>query len=527
MVLRGTPKSNSEWMTGNKQNKMERQSKQPEFYFMQLCVFPSTKFSLMRIEGILEDLQPELQGVVEEFANVFAVPKELPPIRPCDYRIPLLEGTNPINSHSPFASPIVMVKKKDNTWRTCVDYRQLNNSTIKDKFLIPIIEELIDKLHGLKFFSKLDLRSGYHQIRMHEEDVAKTAFKTHQGHYEFLVMPFGLTNAPSTFQTLMNEVFKPFLRKFTLVFFDDILIYSKSLQDHVQHLRSVLQVIRHHQLYAKLTKCVFRSRQVEYLGHVISDMGVSTDPSKIKAMENWPVPTNVKQLRGFLGLTGYYRRFIKNYASISRPLTLLLKNNGFKWNVEAHSAFKQLKRAMISAHVLALPDFEKEFTVETDASGVGIGAVLIQEIKATWEEDSELKVKNQKLKQGESIKNSHVWTNQQLRRKAREEVVRALQFHLKRTQDMMKAQTYKHRSERQFVLKKCTGKKLNVGVLPQCDNNGLIQAQPVAILERRIGKVGNAAGVFVLVQWSNSDPDDATWEEKLKTSKGVSLTLMF
>ncbi|GKC81123.1 glycoside hydrolase, catalytic domain-containing protein, partial [Tanacetum coccineum] len=245
------------------------------------------KFSLMRIEGILEDLQPEFQGVVEEFDDIFAVTKELPPSRPCDYRIPLLEGTNPINirpyrqSHSPFVSPIVMVKKKDNTWRMCVDYIQLNNNTIKDKFLIPIIEELIDKLHGSKIFSKLDLRSGYHQIRMHEEDVAKTAFKTHQGHYKFLVMPFGLTNAPSTFHALMNEVFKPFLRKFTVVFFDNILIYSKSLQDHVQHLR-----------------------QVEYLGHVIYDMGVSTDPSKIKAMENWHVPTNVKQLRGFLGLTG-------------------------------------------------------------------------------------------------------------------------------------------------------------------------------------------------------------------------------
>ncbi|GKA14923.1 putative mitochondrial protein [Tanacetum coccineum] len=170
---------------------------------------------------------------------------------------------------------------------------------------------------------------------MFDDDVTKVAFKTHHGHYEFLVMLFGLTNAPSTFQALMNEVFKYFLRKFTLVFFDDILIYSKSLKEHVEHLRAVLEVMRKHQLYAKLSKCVFGTRQVEYLGHVISTMGVSTDPSKIKAMEDWCVPRNVKQLRDFFGLTGYYKMFIKAYASISRPITLLLKKNEFKWNKEA------------------------------------------------------------------------------------------------------------------------------------------------------------------------------------------------
>eukprot|EP00253_Pinus_taeda_P007083 PITA_07083 len=264
---------------------------------------------------------------------------------------------------SPYSSPVVMVLKKYGEWRMFPDFMALNKLTVKDKFPILVVDDLLDELNVAQFFTKLDLRSGYHQIRMKEVDIPKTAFKTHEGHYEFLVMPFGLFNVPSTFQSLMNHILKPYLRKFVLVFFDDILIYSCTWAAHLQHVYLLLQLLRKHTLFVKMSKCSFGMIEVEYLGHSVGREGVKVDPKKIQAMQEWPQPKTLKSLRGFLGLTGYYRKFVRNYGRIVKALTQILNKNSFFWNEEAQQAFTALKNAMSSTLVLALPDFTKYFVI--------------------------------------------------------------------------------------------------------------------------------------------------------------------
>jgi hypothetical protein len=362
----------------------------------------------VRTLGATTEAGPLLETLLLSFGGLFTDPVSLPPKRTHDYRIILKPDAQPVavrqyrylaahkdelerqcatmihqlivrHSDSPFSSPVLLVKKPDGSWCFCIDYWALNALTVKDAFPILVVDELLDELHGAKFFTKLDLWSGYHQVRMCPEDMHKTTSRTHDGLYEFLVMAFGLCNAPATFQALMNDMLYPFLRRFVLVFFDDILIYSKTWADHLRHLRTVLDKLRCHQLFVKHTKCSFGASSIAYLGHVISAAGVAMDPAKVQAIHDWPAPRSPWVVSGFLGLAGYYRKFVHNYGAIAAPLMALLKKEGFSWDDAAATTFTSLKAAVTSAPVLAMPDFAKLFTVECDVSMLGFDAVLIQE----------------------------------------------------------------------------------------------------------------------------------------------------
>jgi hypothetical protein len=282
-------------------------------------------------------------------------------------------------SSSPWGCLAIFIKK-DQTLQMCVDYRPLNEVTIKIKYPLPWIDILFDQLTGARVFSKIDLRSGYHQIRIRPEDIPKTAFTTRYGLFEYLVMSFGLTNASAHFTYLMNSVFMPELDKFVVVFIGDILIYSKNEEEHAQHLQIVLTCLREHQLYAKFSKCAFWLEEIQFLGHVLSTKGIAVDPSKVKDILEWKPPTTVHQVRSFLGLAGYYRRFIPDFSKLVKPITSLLKNDTkFNWSSKCNEAFEHLKILLTTAPVLAQPDIEKPFDVYCDASGSGLGCVLMQE----------------------------------------------------------------------------------------------------------------------------------------------------
>ncbi|KAJ9561679.1 LOW QUALITY PROTEIN: hypothetical protein OSB04_006839 [Centaurea solstitialis] len=355
--------------------------------------------------------------VVREFPEVF--PEELPglpPPRQVEFHIDLIPGAGPVAkspyrlapsemqelssqlqelldkgfirpSSSPWGAPVLFVKKKDGSFRMCIDYRELNNITIKNRYPLPRIDDLFDQLQGATYFSKIDLRSGYHQMRVREEDIAKTAFRTRY------VVPFGLTNAPAVFMDLMNRVCRPYLDKFIIVFIDDILIYSRSKEDHEQHLRLILELLKAEQLYAKFSKCEFWIREVHFLGHVVNKEGIHVDPAKVEAVKKWEAPKTPTEIRQFLGLAGYYRRFIANFSRIAQPLTTLTqKDKKFVWGEKQEEAFQTLKQKLCNAPILALPEGTDNFVVYCDASHQGLGCVLMQNKKVIAYASRQLKV---------------------------------------------------------------------------------------------------------------------------------------
>jgi hypothetical protein len=257
-------------------------------------------------------------------------------------------------SCSPWGCPAIFVSKKDKTQRLCVDYQPLNAVTMKNKYSLPHIDLLFDQLIGAHIFSKIDIRSGYHQIKIYEEDIPKTAFSTWYSLYEYLLMSFGLTNAPAHFVYLMNSIFMEELDKFVVVFIDDILVFSKSKKEHKEHLHIVLQWLCDHQLYAKFSKCKFWLIEVQFLGHVVSSDGIFVDPSKIQEVLDWKTPRTVHQVCSFLGLAGYYRRFILNFSKITKSITdLLKKEEKFVWNAERDEVFQTLKKSLTTSNLLA------------------------------------------------------------------------------------------------------------------------------------------------------------------------------
>ncbi|CAI7812649.1 unnamed protein product, partial [Closterium sp. NIES-53] len=361
-----------------------------------------------------KELSWGVEKLLEFFSGVFPkdLPAGFPPKRAADHRIELIPGSTPPvrptykmsavelkelkkqledllakefiqPSSSPYASPVLFVRKKDGSLRMCVDYRGLNKITVKNRYPLPRIDELFEQVGEARYFSKLDLRSGYHQVRIQSEDIPKTAFRTRYGHYEFRVLPFGLTNAPATFHGMMQRFFSDFIDKFLVIFIDDLLLYSRTREEHLKHLELVLARLSEHRLYAKCSKCEFAKTKLSFLGHVISHGKLEVDNSKIAVLKQWKQPSTVKEVQAFLGLANYYRRFVKGFAAVAAPLTdLLWKDSSFSWEPLQQQAFEQLKTCLTSPPALAVPNPELPYFIWCDASDVALGAILCQEQEA-------------------------------------------------------------------------------------------------------------------------------------------------
>ncbi|KAJ9527526.1 hypothetical protein QJQ45_025744 [Haematococcus lacustris] len=364
------------------------------------------------IDERLNDLKVSapVKRLINEYHTIFSEElRGLPPTRKVAHTIPLEPGAKPPfrpmyrmspaelqeverqikellahdliePSSSPFGAPVLFVTKADGSLRMCIDYRALNKVTVKNKYPLPRIDQLLDRLHGATVFSSLDLQSGYHQIRIQPEDVPKSAFRTPYGHYQFKVLSFGLTNAPATFQAVMNDIFRDNLNDFVVVYLDDILVFSKNKAEHLKHLEIVFRILKEHELYAKLKKCEFEKSELKFLGHLVGVNGVRPDPAKIQSIKDWPPLNDVAAIRSFVGLATYFRMFIQGFAKLVEPLTNLTKKDvTWCWDDKCEEAFQGVKHALSNAPVLSLPDFNKEFQVLCDASVTGIGAVLMQD----------------------------------------------------------------------------------------------------------------------------------------------------
>jgi hypothetical protein len=362
------------------------------------CAFAMIELPLKKIPVVYEyaDVFPdELPGMPLDRDIEFAIELQprTPPISKRPYRMPptelaelkkqlqeLLDKGFIRPSTSPWGRPALFVKKKDESLRLCIDYHTLNAMTIKNKYPLHHIDVLFYQLVGAKVFSKIDLRSGYHQIKIRASDILKTAFSTRYGLYEYLVMSFGLTNALAYFMYLMNSILMSELDKFVVVFIDDILVYSKSEEEHAGHLHVVLQCLREHRLYAKLSKCDFWLKEIKFLGHTISQAGIAIDPDKVQEVMNWKPPTTVCQIQSFLGLASYYQRFILDFSRIAKPMNELVKKGAkFVWGQKCEDAFHTLRQHLTAAPVLAQPDSGKPLDVYYDASGTGLSCVLMQD----------------------------------------------------------------------------------------------------------------------------------------------------
>ncbi|GJR08431.1 putative reverse transcriptase domain-containing protein [Tanacetum coccineum] len=275
----------------------------------------------------------------------------------------------------------------------CINYNELNKLTVKNRYPLSRIDDLFDQLQGSSVYSKIDLRSGYHQLRVRDEDIPKTAFRTRYGHYEFQVMPFGLTNAPAVFMDLMNWVCKTYLDKFVIIFIDDILIYSKSKEEHEEHLKLILELLKKEELYAKFSQCDFWLSKVQFLSHVIDSEGIYMDPTNIESIRDWASPKTPTKICQFLGLAGYYRQFIEGFSKIAKPMIKLTqKSVKFDWGEKEEAAFQQLKRKLCSASILAIPEGSENFVVYCDASHKGLGVVLMQKEKVIAYTSRQLKI---------------------------------------------------------------------------------------------------------------------------------------